>query len=644
MKIPLYQRQTALTRDSGARPLSAMASPGAYAQPANAAFQMGQAISGVGDMVGDIAIAEEKQENARVLAAEENKLTDYIQTTKADAVTGEVGKSSMVPDPSNPGQSIAGPPETQSQHFQRLQSDISKRIKAQASRISDRNVRQRFNASASTKMQAAMPGIRTQLRLRYLDAYQATRNENTTAVRKEVSNYSVNNPVRRELVESHKRKIIQEGLANGEKQTVIQKAVRTFESDTLSDFINSELLNASEANDLNRINQLQLQVQNHADETSPFFGLLPDVAIRLEKRISDQYEREERRMVLGSEKKEKDDKRQAKDREEKTVRDITAAIGVARARGERPKITSTNIELLNLPREKKNQLQNYLVGRDVIFNPSYVAEVKGEIREAVEDGEIEDILETAKNDRDGGRIGLKAYEEIEQEADAALKKSPESIERKNMEAFLKNALGLNDTQFYASSKGPQLLARRNQVLINYNYHLSNKLRPAEAAMRALTQAATKERNVMGNLANELPNVFTQNVLRKNDGKIEVSAAAIAKIKENWERQFEKSVGMKVPEDTTPENIRKLQKTNRAFNKRERLTARALFEVESRINAIERLYVQEQRALEKVKEQLKNSNTEEERSGFKKFLDLFPDFPDFGSPSSDTVVPGQSINR
>ena len=64
MKIPLYQRQTALTRDSGARPLSAMASPGAYAQPANAAFQMGQAISGVGEMVGNIAIMEEKQENA----------------------------------------------------------------------------------------------------------------------------------------------------------------------------------------------------------------------------------------------------------------------------------------------------------------------------------------------------------------------------------------------------------------------------------------------------------------------------------------------------------------------------------------------------------------------------------------------------
>ena len=339
----------------------------------------------------------------------------------------------------------------------------------------------------------------------------------------------------------------------------------------------------------------------------------------MEKRISNQYEREERRMVSRSEKKEKDDKRQAKDREEKIVRDTAALISDARARGEQPEITSTNIELLNIPREKKNQLHNMLVGRDVIFNPSYVAEVKSEIRQAVEDGEIEDILETARNDRDKNIIGLKAYGEIEQEADAALKKSPESIERKNMEAFLQNALGLNDTQFYASSKGPQLLARRNQVLRNYNYHLSNKLRPAEAAMQALTQAATKERNVMGNLANELPNVFTQNVVRKNDGKIEVSDAAIAKMKENWERQFQKSVGMKVPEDTSPENIRKLQKTNRAFNKRERLTARALFEVESRINAIERLYVQEQRASKLVEKHKNGGRAEHISARFRLFF-------------------------
>lgn len=41
-----------------------------------------------------------------------------------------------------------------------------------------------------------------------------------------------------------------------------------------------------------------------------------------------------------------------------------------------------------------------------------MADVKGEIYEAVEDDEIEDILQTAKNDRDKNIIGIKAYEEI----------------------------------------------------------------------------------------------------------------------------------------------------------------------------------------------------------------------------------------
>ena len=78
MKVPIYQRQTQLTRDAGARPLSAMASPGAYAGPANAAFGMGKAISGVGDMLGDIGLTEMRQESATMLASEEAKFSDFV--------------------------------------------------------------------------------------------------------------------------------------------------------------------------------------------------------------------------------------------------------------------------------------------------------------------------------------------------------------------------------------------------------------------------------------------------------------------------------------------------------------------------------------------------------------------------------------
>ena len=92
MKVPIYQRQTQLTRDAGARPLSAMASPGAYAQPANAAFGMGKAISGAGEVFGDIAIAEMRQESATMLASEESKFADAILEVKTDAVAGPIGQ------------------------------------------------------------------------------------------------------------------------------------------------------------------------------------------------------------------------------------------------------------------------------------------------------------------------------------------------------------------------------------------------------------------------------------------------------------------------------------------------------------------------------------------------------------------------
>jgi len=69
LTVPLYRRQTQMTRDSGARPLSAFASPSDYAAPANAAFELGGAVGAAGRMVGDIAVTEAKQENATLLAS-----------------------------------------------------------------------------------------------------------------------------------------------------------------------------------------------------------------------------------------------------------------------------------------------------------------------------------------------------------------------------------------------------------------------------------------------------------------------------------------------------------------------------------------------------------------------------------------------
>ena len=97
MKIPLYRRQTQMTRDSGARPLSAFASPSDYAAPANAAFELGGAIAGAGRALGDIAVTEAKQENATLQAAEEAKFADFVFKTQQEALTGPVGQSQKVP-------------------------------------------------------------------------------------------------------------------------------------------------------------------------------------------------------------------------------------------------------------------------------------------------------------------------------------------------------------------------------------------------------------------------------------------------------------------------------------------------------------------------------------------------------------------
>ena len=641
MKVPIYQRQTQLTRDAGARPLSAMASPGAYAGPANAAFGMGKAISGAGEAFGDIVVAEMRQESATMLASEESKFQDAVFDVKTDAVAGPIGQSKMVPNPNpsaklgpRPGNLVQGPAETQQEHLARYRSVLTRRAAAQASRITNSNVRRQFKADADSKIQTAMSAIQTQLRVRYLDRSRAVLDNTTIAKRREINQVAFNSPTRQTLINGHINKIIEDGRANGEKETEIESRVRKFQSSTIEDYIASEMIAAAETDDLNRIKQLQLQVQGSGIKTSDFYGLLPDISLRLEKRLSDLYEREDRRIVAKSERKEQTDKKEAKERQEKIVSEVAQTIADERSQKKPISITSSRIDQLPIKREQKNQLHNMHQGRDVIYNPTYVADVKGEIYEAVEDDEIEDILQTAKNDRDKNIIGIKAYEEIKKEADDALTNSPESIERKDNKTFLEGALGLDVNQ---RTKAPALLARRRQVLRNYNYHLAQGVRPAEAAMITLTEAARKDERVMNSLANELPSAFTENVPVENK-KFKINAQSIAQIKLNWEEQFKKVVGIAVPEDTSSEGIRSLQKANKEFNKKQRLTARALFEVESRINAIERLYVQRQQASKKVKGKLNSAKTEKERGMFQGVMDYFSS----ESPSSDTAAPGQSI--
>ena len=611
MKVPIYQRQTQLTRDSGARPLSAMASPGAYAQPANAAFNMGKAISGTGEMFGDIAVAEMRQESATMLAGEESKFQDAVFEVKTDAVAGPIGQSKTVastygpagPGP-RPGNLVQGPAETQQEHLARYRSVLTRRAAAQASRITNRNVRRKFRADAASKIQTAMPAIQTQLRVRYLDRSRAVLDNLTITKRREINQVAFDSPTRQTLINGHINNIREDGRANGEKETEIESRVRKFQSSTIEDHINSEMIAAAETDDLNRIKQLQLQVQNSNNGTSIFYGLLPDISLRLEKRLSDLYEREDRRIDSDAERKERTDRKDGKNEREDLFRQTAAEIETARANGIAPRITAADINDLTVDSTHKRLLLNMRYGTDVIYNGGYVRDANLLLTEAVTDDDIQDVLHTARIDRDTGLIGNKAFSAIEKTANDAIKKTPEYIEKKRYRKYLEDAFGITQRKYTipGSSRNQNVIrAKEAALMLNYEDYLEQGYRPAEAAFTALTDRKKEDKEAAQNLYDSLPGTLTRGVFEGGvpqtltEQNIEKT---IQKIKNNWRAQF--SALPLITPSTTSEQLRKLQTgaepgqplsvkstkgKERKITLRQRKRARALFNQEQRINAI-----------------------------------------------------------
>ena len=611
MKVPIYQRQTQLTRDAGARPLSAMASPGAYAQPANAAFGMGKAISGAGEVFGDIAIAEMRQESATMLASEESKFADAIFEVKTDAVAGPIGQSKMVPNP-NPSAKLGprksnlvqGPAETQQEHLARYRAVLTRRAAAQASRITNRNVRRKFRADAASKIQTAMPAIQTQLRVRYLDRSRAVLDNLTITKRREINQVAFDSPTRQTLINEHINKIREDGRANGEKETEIESRVRKFESRTIEDYIASEMIAAAETDDLNRIKQLQLQVQGSGIKTSDFYGLLPDIALRLEKRLSDLYEREDRRIDSDAERKERTDRIDGENEREDLFRQKAAEIETARANGIAPTITAADINNLVVDSTHKKLLLNMRYGTDVIYNGGYVRDANLLLTEAVTDDDIQDVLHTARNDRNTGLIGNKAFSAIEKTANDAIKKTPEYIEKKRYRKYLEDAFGISQRQFAipgATRNQNVIRAKEAALMLNYEEYLEQGYRPAQAAFTVLAERKKEDKEAAQNLYDSLPRTLLRGVFvgdvpeTLTEQNIE---EIIQKIKNNWRAQF--SALPLITPSTTSEQLRELQTgaepgqplsvkstkgKERKITLRQRKRARALFNQEQRINAI-----------------------------------------------------------
>ena len=609
MKIPIYQRQTTLTRDSGARPLSAMASPGAYAQPANAAFQLGQAISGVGDMVGDIAIAEEKQENATLQAAETSKFSDTIHSIQTDALTSPVGQSSVVINPRTPagpgpriGNQIMGPGETQQQHLARYRTQMQNQIKSQAARISDKDVRRRFVADANIKMRAALPGIQTQLRTRYLDRHRATMDENINKPRRALSRHDPNSKIYQHIVDQTVGQIVADGNANGETQVQIRKKVRTFKSDLVEDRV-LDLLQSLSPEQADEALKLSRELENYASPNSPYRDLLPDRQERLSRKALNQYQMDSLRAQREAERKEKRDERAAeKQGEENKEKYLRRMSRYREAQNEGKTATDDDGNLITMPSQTEIELDRTLtdqqrrvligarLGTDRINNPAAVASFNNAILSAVADQDLETIRREIVAAHSAGTIGQQARDDLIGSITATKNKTPEALERQRYKTYVERALNLKAIDVFGSTAPGTLYIDKADATLQFQAYMQGGMRPAEAAFRVVADFVGEAEDGLKSLAGGLPPNIRKEIISKRGAEGELSddiRGGIQKLRNYYKSQLD---GLKLPDvaGKTQEQLFEEQRKN-LITRSQRLTVRQLFALESRINAIESLY-------------------------------------------------------
>lgn len=602
MKIPLYRRQTQMTRDSGARPLSAFASPSDYAAPAGAALQQGAAISRVGQALGDIAVTEAKQENATLLASEERKLDDFIFEVQTDAVTGAIGQSKMVPNPAEPagrgprpGNMMPGPRETQQQHLQRYRAAIERRAAAQAARIGDRDVARRFRAAASQKLRSVLPGIQTQLRTRYLDDHRAELDTQLVTRRRSLQRQTFGGTMFNTMVNDTELLIRTRGIENNETQQNIEKKVRQFRSDVVEDYVMDQALIYSEMKTPDLAKQLQREIANYASATSPYRDLLPDIAERLQKKLSEQYRIDSNRLVADEERQEKRDKKAIEDNSKDEVRRIQKEIQSARANQEAPKITAAQIR--RNPRilgsDKKDQLIAELTGSDGVYNYDAEFEYKKLIRDAITEDDLLDVERLIEADHDNNIIGNSLKLELDDDIEKRKTKTPEYEEQERYRKVVKGSLGISlfGENFSMPFSTDAKTVKRQLQLDKYEILLEDGMRPAEAAFTVIAEALQGNKEEARSIANTLPNSITA-FLRTKGANHKMNLDDVATMRANWAQLFKgelpSSVSLTATQDELARQVALPKKDPARITRDQRLKARELYAIESRINAIESL--------------------------------------------------------
>ena len=169
-------------------------------------------------------------------------------------------------------------------------------------------------------------------------------------------------------------------------------------------------------------------------------------------------------------------------------------------------------------------------------------------------------------------------------------------------------------------------------LDKYQINLDEGMRPAEAAFTVIAEALQGNEEEAQSIANALPDSITGgmrigNVLRK------VTLADVATMRENWRNLFRGQLPATIATDATQKELARqvaLPETDeRRITRDQRLKARELYAIESRINAVEDL-------LTPPPPPPPGGNGDGEESGVMQFFDdLF---------SSQQRAPGTSVSR
>tara|TARA_R100000458_G_scaffold32050_3_gene29372 strand:- start:771 stop:2771 length:2001 start_codon:yes stop_codon:yes gene_type:complete len=632
MKIPLYRRQTQMTRDSGARPLSAFASPSDYAAPANAAVELGGAIAGAGRALGDIAVTEAKQENATLQAAEEAKFADFVFKTQQEALTGPVGQSQKVPaNPNLPSDypnalrlMVDGPAETQQQHVSRVQRSLANEISRQAARIPDRDVRRRFTASAQATMRSALPGLSATYRTRYLDRHRATMNQSDVSMRRHVG--TLKGLPRQQQINKHVDRIRQDGANQFETEVNINARVQKFLSGTDQDLVRQEIVSIERMDD----SQQERAYDNlfiRLNDNAQFRNLEQDDRIKLQKFVANQSERAGTSYAnristetARNEKVRKDTQLATYESLQKRILDYRQyVLSDGQGTPVNP-VTEADISgLRSVTKPMRDSLRKMMRGEDTIYNPKLYKDLLDQVDEAVTDEDLEAIREDVTDYNLDGQLGGLAAQEIRKQIDGLKTKTPDALERKRYRNALKQALGANATRFQSSRTDETL--REAEIINFYNDQLQRGVLPGVAYVNAIERGKAKTIENVTALVQSLPpqlyNLFsfgTQNKIQlpgddetdlrkkkqKNDEFISDTQTKMLRYLRNQISGIEAKYDLEIdgalptPEDAipsdrmTPQQLgeqQRLKDKEKRLTKKDRMTVRQLFTLERRIEQI-----------------------------------------------------------